>query len=94
MAAHGSNSNNSSRAPFHPSPKGFYLILSTNNRLGSPSWNPYNSTASGGGVNRFYIPEHLLCNSKSVGQGGYWKEGDCPLNSPGPHFMKMLLGEG
>ena len=64
--------------PNCPMPQGFYLVLSTNNRIGS--WNPF--SAGGGptpatGENAHYDPELLLCTDYSTGAGNYWTRQEC-----------------
>ena len=52
-------------------PRGFYLVLSTNNRFGT--WNPYVATA----LNERYEPENLLCTAWSTGMGSFWTPEEC-----------------
>lgn len=54
-------------------PRGFYLVLSTNNKLGS--WNPFRGSSKN--ENEYYEPELLLCTSWSAGDGGFWSKEEC-----------------
>lgn len=47
-------------------PKGFYLVISANNGVGS--WNSMTATA----VNQGFQPENLLCTDWSRGGGNFW----------------------
>ena len=54
-------------------PRGFYLVLSTNNALGS--WNPYQGSSKK--ENENFVPELLLWTSYSAGDGRFWNKEEC-----------------
>jgi len=54
-------------------PRGFYLVLSTNNALGS--WNPHQGSSKK--ENENFVPELLLCTSYSAGKGMFWSNEEC-----------------
>lgn len=57
-----------------PLPRGFYLVLSTNNQYGS--WNPFRG---GSMENKDYEPEELLCNNWAYGGGEFWTREECGM---------------
>lgn len=59
-----------------PHPRGFYLLLASNNQLGS--WNPYRGTPQ---ANSLWQPGNILCNSFSTGAGAFWTLQECYGNS-------------
>lgn len=61
--------------PHAGSPRGFYLVLSTNNRIGT--WNPFEGTLGGVAENENYQPELLLCTAYSAGAGNFWRPEEC-----------------
>lgn len=59
-------------------PRGFYLVLSTNNKLGS--WNPFRGSSKK--ENEYFEPELLLCTSYSAGDGMFWTREECYGEAP------------
>lgn len=81
-------------------PRGFYLVLSTNNMLGT--WNPFQNTTET--QNDFFAPELLLCSSYSAGDGQFWTQEECYGQAPKAvrfavqngtysHFSDLLIAQ-